>query len=84
MTLTDLHNIYIDLDESFIAPDWELQVKYNRLQVYQNKLANIIKNLEMEGNAATDAGETLRIMDDLELANRMLVLAHKEFKNLTT
>jgi hypothetical protein len=83
MTLSNLHSIYIDLGESFTCPDWEQQVKFNRLQIYKDKLSNIIKNLEIEGNATTEPLEVLRIKDDLEKANLLLQVAHKEFKNLT-
>lgn len=82
MTLQDLFQIYNDLEQSFIAPRWEVQVKYNKLQVYKDKLSTIIENLQLEGNKTTDAVAILKIKDDLELANRLLNVTHYEFKGL--
>ena len=83
MTLQDLHKTYNDLEKSFIVPEWEQQVKYNKLEVYKDKLSTIIGNLEIEGNQTTDAARILKIKDDLELANRLLNVTHYESKNLS-
>jgi hypothetical protein len=83
MNLQHLEKIYQDLGQSFVAPEWEEQVKYNKLLIYKDKLSTIIEDLEVLVQKPHEEPVLSKIERDLILSKNLFDFADYEFQHLT-